>query len=330
MSITIGIPRSLYYYKFYPLWNTFFEELGAKVVVSDHTSKYILDQGVKSCVDEACLPVKIFHGHVLNLKDRVDCLFIPRFTSISKNEYICPKFGGLPDVVRNTLSGLPAVIDTEVNLRKSGKNALLAAYDAGKHFCADKRHIRKAFDKAVMCYRQYKKQLMDGKLPGDIFDKKAPKSKAHGAKPLNIAVIGHEYNLYDRYVNMNLLQKLKSSVANIITVDMLSEELINEKTRQLPKRMFWNFGRRAVGAALHLLERKDIDGVIFIMSFGCGVDSFVCDLVERRIRRESMIPFLVLTIDEHSGEAGMDTRLEAFIDMIRWRCSCENNLPAYG
>jgi len=48
-------------------------------------------------------------------------LFIPRFTSISKKEYICPKFGGLPDMIRNSIKGLPPLIDTEINLRKSKK-----------------------------------------------------------------------------------------------------------------------------------------------------------------------------------------------------------------
>jgi predicted nucleotide-binding protein (sugar kinase/HSP70/actin superfamily) len=79
-----------------------------------------------------------------------------------------------------------------------------------------------------------------------------------------------------------------------------------------------------------LIDRQDIDGVIYIMAFGCGIDSFICDLVERKIRRSSRLPFTILTIDEHTGEAGIDTRLEAFIDMIRWRKKHENNLSAYG
>jgi len=65
--------------------------------------------------------LKIFFGHVINIKDSVDYLFIPRFTSISKNEYVCPKFGGLPDMVRHSICGLPGIIDTEINLRKSNK-----------------------------------------------------------------------------------------------------------------------------------------------------------------------------------------------------------------
>jgi len=66
------------------------------------------------------------------------------------------------------------------------------------------------------------------------------------------------------------------------------------------------------------------------MSFGCGVDSFVCDLIERRVRKTKDVPFIILTLDEHSGQAGMDTRLEAFIDMVRWRYRNENNVSAYG
>jgi predicted nucleotide-binding protein (sugar kinase/HSP70/actin superfamily) len=96
MTKKVGIPRGLFFYQYYPLWKTFFEELGAEITVSDYTNKKILDDGVKTCIDEACLAVKIFYGHVINLKDKVDCIFIPRFTSISKNEYICPKFGSLP------------------------------------------------------------------------------------------------------------------------------------------------------------------------------------------------------------------------------------------
>ena len=124
MCVKIGIPRSLFYYKFISFWEKFFAELGAEVVVSEQTNKRILDDGVRACVDEACLPIKIFYGHVINLKNRVDYILVPRFTSISKKEYICPEFGGLPDMIRHTLKDLPRLIDTEVNLRNSKRGGL--------------------------------------------------------------------------------------------------------------------------------------------------------------------------------------------------------------
>ena len=127
MSKTVGIPRGLFFYDYFPMWKTFLEELGVKVIVSDRTTKNILDEGCKSSVDEACLPVKVFHGHVKSLEGKVDYVLIPRYTSISRNEYICPKIGGLPDMIRHTLKGIPQIIDTEINLRKSKRNLEFAS-----------------------------------------------------------------------------------------------------------------------------------------------------------------------------------------------------------
>ena len=49
--------------------------------MSPKTNRDILNTG-QACVDEACLPVKVFHGHVDYLKDKVDYIFIPKFISL--------------------------------------------------------------------------------------------------------------------------------------------------------------------------------------------------------------------------------------------------------
>jgi len=330
MTAKVGIPRGLFFYKLYPLWKTFFEELGTEVVVSDQTSKRILDDGVKSCVDEACLPVKLFFGHVINLKGKVDYLFIPRLTSISRNEYICPKFGGLPDMIRNSFDNIPLVIDTEINLRKKKENEIKAVLETGRYFSSDDAAIIKAYEKALESYGNYKKQIESGIFPGDIIDKKLAVLKKPQENALNIAVIGHAYNLYDRYANMDLLRKLKNMGVNPVTVEMLDSGEIDSYAKTLNKQMFWYFGRKAVGSALSISNNENMNGIIYIMAFGCGVDSFVCDMAERNVRNRRDIPYIVLTIDEHSGEAGLDTRLEAFIDMIRWRKKNEADVSAYG
>jgi len=334
----VGIPRGLFYYRYFPLWKTFLEELGAEITVSDATNKKILDDGVKSCVDEACLPVKLFHGHVINLAGRVDCIFIPRFTSISRNEYVCPEFGGLPDMIRHTVKNLPMLIDTEVNLRKSGRNSWKAALETGSCFGGSRADIKRAFSRAVEEYRLYRDTTRSGVMPsfpgglqrdsGDRRDRKRPgiiptfpggsqRDSGDTQKCLKIAVIGHAYNIYDSYINMDMLGKLRKLGAEAITVEMVDETEINRHTAALAKPMFWNFGRKALGSVSHFIEKGDIDGIIYAMSFGCGIDSFVCDLAERKVRRETDTPMIVLTLDEHSGEAGMNTRLEAFIDMIK-------------
>ena len=330
MSAKIGIPRSLFYYKFISLWETFFAKLGAEVVVSDPTNKRILDDGVKACVDEACLPVKLFHGHVINLRDRVDYIFIPRFTSISKNEYVCPEFGGLPDMVRHTLKGLPPLIDTEINLRHSYRGTLKAVIETAALLGEDKRAAKSALRAAVEDYWDFRYQALCGTLPFCESGRTVPLTTVPMAARMRIAVIGHSYNIYDKYISMDLIGKLKKFGVDITTIEMIDESDINGQAKQLAKPMFWNFGRNAYGAALHLAYSGQIDGMICITSFGCGIDSFVYDVIERRVRREYKIPFITITIDEHSGEAGFNTRLEAFIDMLHWRRLNENNISASG
>jgi len=91
-NLRIGIPQALLYYEFFPLWENFFENLGVEVIDSGSTTKEILDLGVRSAISEVCFPVKVFYGHVMNLKDRVDYLFIPRLVCVEKGAYFCRLF----------------------------------------------------------------------------------------------------------------------------------------------------------------------------------------------------------------------------------------------
>jgi len=325
----VGIPRGLFYYKFIPLWETFLNELGYEVVVSDQTNKRILDDGVKICVDEACLPVKLFHGHVMNLKDRVDYILIPRFTSISRGEYICPEFGGLPDMVRHTVSGLPKIIDAEVNMRKSDKGAIKAAIEVAAVLGRDSKAAKKAFEKALIRLNYFNRQFLNGRIPFlEENSRTVPQNKNSRTVPLSAGVIGHPYNVYDRHVSMNLLGKLKACGIEPVTVEMVGEREINTWASTLRKPAFWNFGRKAYGAALHMAASGLVDGMILVTSFGCGIDSFVLYLVERAIKEKYDIPIITMTLDEHSGEAGFNTRLEAFVDMLGWRTADENYFSA--
>lgn len=344
MCLKVGIPRSLFYYKFAVFWESFFPALGAEVVVSDQTNKRILDDGVKFCVDEACLPIKLFYGHVLNLAERVDYILVPRFTSISRNEYICPEFGGLPDMIKHTLKGIPRIIDTEVNMRKSDKGGIRAAIETGAILGADRRTVVKAYRTALDKLRRNRMSSIlnyggakgenrpQGGCPQQDECRKGenrPQESPQENRP-RIGVIGHPYNVYDRYVSMDLLGKLSGYGVEAKTIEMVNEADINAQASRLPKPMFWNYGRLAYGAALHMAEAGEVEGFICLSSFGCGIDSFVNDLIERSVRKKFSIPFITMTIDEHTGEAGFDTRLEAFVDMLQWRRQNESYISASG
>ena len=119
MAVTVGIPRALLYYYYYPAWDAVFRTLRAEIVLSAETSKSILNQGVRLAGEEACRPVKLFLGHVADLRDKgVDMLFIPRIVSVEAKKYFSPKFLGLPEIVRCCVSGLPEILSPEINIAK--------------------------------------------------------------------------------------------------------------------------------------------------------------------------------------------------------------------
>jgi predicted nucleotide-binding protein (sugar kinase/HSP70/actin superfamily) len=59
-----------------------------------------------------------------------------------------------------------------------------------------------------------------------------------------------------------------------------------------------------------------VDGIIHITAFGCGPDFIVDKLMELEARSRNM-PYLTITLDEQTGQEGLNTRLEAFVDMLK-------------
>ena len=319
MAIKVGIPRALLYYRFYPLWKTFFTELGAEVVVSEPTTQEIFRKGLKKFVGDTCLPMKLVFGHVLTLADKVDYLFIPRVVSIEKDACLCPHFAGLPDVLRAIMPDLPPIIDTHFNVRKRG-TAMKSIYEAGKRFDKNPVRVYRAYQKAQREYQKFLGRFRNGITSQEAiraFDGEEVSPIKERREGLNIALVGNPYTIYDPFSSLNLIQRLKKMGAKIYTSEMIPDEIIEEKVRVLSKRIYWTFGKETVGAAFHFLDSPEIDGLIYIISFGCGPDSLLKEIVDDKARRCKKIAYMSLVIDEHTSETGMDTRLDAFIEMIK-------------
>lgn len=322
MSIKVGIPRALLFYYYYPQWDTFLRRLGVETVVSRETTRGLLEKGLKSTVDEACLPVKLAVGHVMDLCGRVDYIFLPRIVSTARREYICPKFLGFPDMVRHTIEGLPPLIDYDFNLYYKGSSPSDFFFRVGRLFTRNPARVLLAYQASRAALELHNRNVQRGDLPYKRGH--PPGNPVDESGQINIAVIGHPYNIYDRYISMNMIERLKASGARVLTADQLPEEVVREEARKLPKKLFWTINQRMIGAAYHYFGREEVHGLIHVASFGCGPDSITGELIERYARSESRKPLLNLTIDEHTGEAGLVTRLEAFLDMVRWRRSLDD------
>ena len=317
----IGIPRSLLYYSYYTFWHGFLDALGIEIVLSDKTTKAIMSAGSSLVVTETCLPIKIYVGHVLNLLEKgVDKILVPSIQSVSHKIYNCSKLRGLPDLIRNVVKKEFTIIDA--TLDKSQKNQGLYHFlreIAANFSIFDEKKIYDASKAGWKIYNNFNVMLRSG-----VEYEKALKLALKGQVvinseeaefPINVAVIAHGYNLYDDRVSMKLISKLKAMDVKAHTAQSLTLEQMKKGIETLGQELYWANEYEMSGAAGHYLQDNKIDGIITLTAFGCGPDSLMIDRISRKIH-EFKKPLLNLTVDEHTGEAGFITRLEAFVDML--------------
>jgi predicted nucleotide-binding protein (sugar kinase/HSP70/actin superfamily) len=323
-KIKVGIPRALLYYKFYKLWITFFKEVGAEVVISAETNKVIKNKGISLAPGEDCYSTKLYYGHVISLKGKVDYIFVPRFQSEHPTNISCPKFIGLAESLRSMYPDLPPLIMpvySEAKLGHGKWRLIRIAFSIGWIFTKNPIKIVRAAQKAFDEHRQWKHQkwltlenLEDWKQD-KLFVNALP--EVIGSKqPLKIALVGHPYMINDPYASLNIKKQLIEAGANLITSEQMPRSLVEEQMETLDFNMYFDYERELLGTAMHFLEDESVDGIIHIIIFSCGPDSIVGEMVARFAKRKPAVPVLQLVFDELTGEAGLKTRLEAFMDMI--------------
>lgn len=325
---TIGIPRALLYYKYYPLWITFFEEIGCQVVISRNSNKRILDDGVKNTLDEVCLPCKIFTGHAVNLIEKgVDYLFIPRMKSVeTKKSFTCPRLVGTSDVVYYSLraSNCPTILSPYV---ETYTHPLIEAYlEVGEALGVEKERVEKALAKALEVQEKFTHFKAKAPSPHHIMKKLSMVNREFASvnsenedsdRRIKIALVGHSYVIYDPLISVNLIDKLTSMGIEVLTGEMLEEEILMQNYQEILKQMHWTYEKEILGAANYYLKDDQIRGLIYMSTFACGPASLVGEAILRQARKHQDKSFLALVVDEHTGEAGIMTRIEAFVDMIK-------------
>ncbi len=309
----IGIPRILNMLEFLPFWKAFFSELGFTVVLSDPTNKKTIKEGAENIIVESCFPVKLAHGHILNLVSKgIKRIFIPSVINLKSpskhvsNTFSCPYAQSVPYTVKASIDfeSSGAKIDSPViYFGRGAAEVLKNLIKYGKSIGKKKRDIEKAFDAAM------KSQ--------EAFYTKCQEIGARYISELNkddkvMVIIGRPYNSVDPGANLNIHKKLMELGVKPMPLDMLPL-MDGVETDEDLKDMYWGYGQKILRAAKLTKNRNNFYG-IYITNFGCGPDSFITHFFKDIIKGK---PFLQLEIDEHSADAGIVTRLEAFLDSIK-------------
>jgi predicted nucleotide-binding protein (sugar kinase/HSP70/actin superfamily) len=303
----IGIPRALIYWKRPYFWESFFESLGFEVLLSPKTNKEIVEIGVKISDPETCFSNKVYFGHLKWLEGKCDLIFVPRLKRNEEKLEYCPKFFGLPDLAK-ILVKTKILTETFDEKKEKFEESLVKL---GKKLGKKKEEIEVAFQEALK-----KEKEIREKQEREALEKLESNLK-------KIILISHPYNLYDEYVNLRIKERLeKLEVVPIFIEEIPTSNIepltsnIEPLTSNLEHPQFhWEFAKEIMEKINEVLKYK-ISGAIQISSFACGCDAVLKEFVEKRFK-ENKIPFLYLVIDEHTGEAGFQTRLEAFVDTIK-------------
>ena len=298
-KITIGIPKALLYYKYSELWTSFFEELGCEIIVSPNTSKKILEDGIKFSLDESCMAMKIYMGHVYYLIDKCDYILVPRLKCIKKHEKLCTNFSALYDLVNNIFD--KKLINYNVDVEHK-EDELYAFVTMGLSLGFSYRKIVSAYHIA----KEKEKMLKEREISKQ-------KSIIASSNKIKILLAGHPYNLHDEFIGKQIENVLEKNNIEIIYSDKYDTKYLEQEVKKISPKNYWTYNKEIIRAISHYQEL--VDGIILITSFPCGPDSLSNEMILRNVK----IPITNLIIDEANSDTGLLTRIESFIDILEER-----------
>lgn len=285
----------MFYYYFSDLWISFFEHLGFSVVISPKTNKEILDLGIKYSNYEMCISLKNYIGHVLYLKDKVDYILIPRIDNYGRDNQTCTNFLAIFDIINNLID--TKILNYNINLL-NGETEYLGLLKIGKELKISENKIKKAYQYAL----EYTKKIKNSKISKNINKLKSKKVK--------ILLVGHSYNIHDELISRDIKDILKKLDVEIIYADTFYD---SSSYKKLCPGLYFKYSKVLVSSIVDFID--NVDGIIFLSVFPCGVDSLVNEFVIRKIDK----PNINLVIDDNFISGGIETRLESFIDVINSR-----------
>ncbi len=291
----IGIPRGLFYYYFSDLWISFFEKLNISYIISPETNKEIKELGNKYSTDEMCLSLKNYIGHVAYLSRYCDVILVPRIDDFGKYEQTCTNFMACYDIVNNLFD--VKVLDYNISL-SSHDTLYKGMKRIGKFFGKSNKDIRRAFLCATIKSNKLNKvRIIDNINRLNLTGKK-------------ILLVSHSYNTYDSTIGKPVIDYLEKLGCIVIYSDLFDKAACRRKSLELSPDIYWKYSKESIGSIA--LCGDKIDGIIFLSVFPCGLDSLVNELVIRKINKKC----LNLVIDDMDAFAGIETRLESFVEIV--------------
>ncbi len=296
-ALRIGIPRALTTHSLYPLYATFWSELGHEVILSD-----VDPQGDLKANSGFCFPVQIAHGAVLDLARRgVNLVFLPHVLRMPqpnacRDSYLCPITQAGPYFLAKAFPDtrfLSPLLDFTAGYEASPALVELAVRELG----ARREPAERAWAAAVHVQMETERAL-------NALGARALERAVAGGEPV-VLLAGHSYNAFTPEASQSVGRKLASLGVTAIPADCLIPVDRGPTA--------WHFANQIMNAVALARQHPNLF-LLCVSNFSCTIDAFTHSLLASELGAR---PYLILEIDAHTADAGIQTRLEAFLDIVR-------------
>ena len=312
---SIAFNRSFLVNSYFPLYSNFFTALGFDIVMPDSPSQ----QGIDRQNAAFCYPVELAHGFfysLLNADAPPDYIFLPHFKAVpGDNDAVASDQSQVCPLVQGETFYLQTTFRKEIDaLKHKGARLLAPLLDlsgdiadardplvkTARKMGISHREARKAFDRAV---EQQRNCLAEMKSIG------RQTLAALESDPDKFAVVlfARPYNGFVEEAHMGIPHKFASRGIQVMPLDFLNLEEEHSK-----RHMYWGMGKLIMKASRIVQRHPQLFGT-YITNFSCGPDSFVVGYFRDIMGRK---PSLTLELDSHTADAGLETRVEAFLDIV--------------
>ena len=301
-NVTVGVPLAFSVHSLWPFYSWFFHTLGVKVELSTK----VVPEGIARQESNYCFPAEIAHGAIQDVLDRgVDYVFLPHFRDLPTMEdvhaCVCPLTQGLPFYARHAF-GLPdsKMLRPLVTFGGGYDSSRGAFEEVAEQLGFTRAEGGRAYDVGVAQYRRFLDAYRE--LGSRVLEE-----VKRNPDRVYIALCGRPYNAFTRDANMGIPRKFTSQGVTVIPFDMIYDD-----DGEIPPNNYWYYGQQNMKAARQV---KNVDNLYlsYISNFSCAPDSFLLHYVRWLMGQK---PYLVLEIDSHTADAGLDTRVEAFLDIV--------------
>jgi len=305
----VGLPRALLTYDYAPLLIGFLNALGVMVVLSTKTTKEIIEHAVELSYSDSCFPVKLLHGHIAAIDDRVDYILYPCFIRLGKKEgdenqkYACPLIQASPFIIRHVLNLGDRLLAPIIDFSQGDEEAVKNLTDVAVKLGFSRRKGKEAAHAGIEAQRRFAADCL-------ALGKRALE-KIHESDRLGVVLFSRSYMSQDSGANLGIAEKLAQLGVVPIPLDFLPLESIDPK--EYSDRPYWHYESKFVAGGAITVEDPQLYGLA-LTNFGCGPNSFMLKILADIMGGR---PLGELEIDEHAAEAGIVTRLEAYVDTIQ-------------